>query len=249
MNGHMIGPPGTWITHPTQQPLPPSSEQLTPRQQTGTPYYFSHHAAGQLKHCHPEKMSMEMAEPPASENHPLDLFKLTSAPYHVNLTPGQRVGANTSVSHAENRSRRQATARTVRTPDPSPTRQLKHCRPEKMSMEMAEPPASENHPPGFACKAGETDPVRLLKISSDLFDENIIGLPTTSASRDSWADVCDEDADTEHMSVGSWGHPTSCKLPCKYAKKARGCKDGASCDHCHLCVWRKPSKARKGGFQ
>jgi len=37
-------------------------------------------------------------------------------------------------------------------------------------------------------------------------------------------------------SWGSLGHPWSCGRRCKYAAKARGCKDGALCDHCHLCA-------------
>mmetsp|Transcript_41315 Transcript_41315/g.116954 ORF Transcript_41315/g.116954 Transcript_41315/m.116954 type:complete len:200 (+) Transcript_41315:1-600(+) len=72
------------------------------------------------------------------------------------------------------------------------------------------------------------------------------------ARRVLWADVRDDDADEagggagvpeasvavgsdECPSLGSFGHPTSCGPACKYAKKARGCKDGASCSHCHLC--------------
>eukprot|EP00930_Biecheleria_cincta_P047434 TRINITY_DN3288_c0_g1_i1.p1 TRINITY_DN3288_c0_g1~~TRINITY_DN3288_c0_g1_i1.p1 ORF type:complete len:425 (+),score=85.70 TRINITY_DN3288_c0_g1_i1:42-1316(+) len=40
-------------------------------------------------------------------------------------------------------------------------------------------------------------------------------------------------------SVGSMGHPYSCGPACKYAMKAKGCKDGAMCDHCHLCRWMR----------
>lgn len=45
---------------------------------------------------------------------------------------------------------------------------------------------------------------------------------------------------------GSIGHPDSCAAACKYAKKKRGCKDGADCSHCHLCVWHshRPRFAR-----
>lgn len=43
-------------------------------------------------------------------------------------------------------------------------------------------------------------------------------------------------------SVGSVGHPTSCGLPCKYAKKARGCKDGSLCERCHICPWKPKHK-------
>jgi len=40
-------------------------------------------------------------------------------------------------------------------------------------------------------------------------------------------------------SIGSMGHPYSCGPACKYAMKAKGCKDGAMCDHCHLCRWTR----------
>merc|ERR1719235_1836699 len=44
------------------------------------------------------------------------------------------------------------------------------------------------------------------------------------------------------ISVGTVGHPISCAPACKYQYKARhkdrGCKDGAACDHCHLCDWK-----------
>jgi hypothetical protein len=39
------------------------------------------------------------------------------------------------------------------------------------------------------------------------------------------------------FSCGSVGHPESCKEPCKYARKKRGCKDGLACSRCHLCTW------------
>jgi hypothetical protein len=46
------------------------------------------------------------------------------------------------------------------------------------------------------------------------------------------------------VSLGSVGHPSLCKPPCKYASKKRGCKDGATCDRCHLCSWK--NKAPEG---
>lgn len=45
-------------------------------------------------------------------------------------------------------------------------------------------------------------------------------------------------------SAGSLGHPYKCCAPCKYAAKKRGCKDGAKCTRCHLCVW-KAKEAKK----
>lgn len=69
-----------------------------------------------------------------------------------------------------------------------------------------------------------------------------------------WADMVDvEGAEEEDVagdgkglqhplciSYGSQGHPFSCGPACKYASKGKGCKDGANCDHCHLCKWKKP---------
>jgi len=45
-------------------------------------------------------------------------------------------------------------------------------------------------------------------------------------------------ADRCVVSLGSWGHPVCCNKPCKFFSKPRGCKDGALCDHCHLCAVR-----------
>lgn len=45
-------------------------------------------------------------------------------------------------------------------------------------------------------------------------------------------------------SKGTVGHPLNCADGCKYAKKGRGCKDGADCTRCHLCVWSKLGKKR-----
>lgn len=39
--------------------------------------------------------------------------------------------------------------------------------------------------------------------------------------------------------IGSIGHPLSCAEPCKFFSKARGCKDGANCTRCHLCLWNR----------
>lgn len=40
-------------------------------------------------------------------------------------------------------------------------------------------------------------------------------------------------------SIGTVGHPFNCGEACKYAKKPRGCKDGAQCTRCHCCDWSK----------
>mmetsp|Transcript_3627 Transcript_3627/g.9157 ORF Transcript_3627/g.9157 Transcript_3627/m.9157 type:complete len:185 (+) Transcript_3627:101-655(+) len=55
--------------------------------------------------------------------------------------------------------------------------------------------------------------------------------------------VCDELEDPP--SIGSIGHPHTCKDACKYVRKRRGCKDGANCERCHLCSWNQ-SSARRG---
>jgi len=67
----------------------------------------------------------------------------------------------------------------------------------------------------------------------------------------SWADTTDDAAisidsdesakieDASLPSKGSLGHPFACAEACKYVRKARGCKDGALCDRCHLCVWKQ----------
>jgi len=40
-------------------------------------------------------------------------------------------------------------------------------------------------------------------------------------------------------SVGSLNHPEGCADFCKYAKKAKGCKDGDACVRCHICTCKK----------
>lgn len=50
-------------------------------------------------------------------------------------------------------------------------------------------------------------------------------------------------------SPGSVGHPFQCAEACKYHTKPRGCKDGAACDRCHLCVWRAPARHPGVGFR
>eukprot|EP00931_Biecheleriopsis_adriatica_P029848 TRINITY_DN17656_c0_g1_i1.p1 TRINITY_DN17656_c0_g1~~TRINITY_DN17656_c0_g1_i1.p1 ORF type:complete len:861 (+),score=125.19 TRINITY_DN17656_c0_g1_i1:95-2584(+) len=49
------------------------------------------------------------------------------------------------------------------------------------------------------------------------------------------------------VSRGTIGHPTACRgLGCKFAHKPRGCKEGADCLRCHLCIWqRAPEMAVK----
>lgn len=46
----------------------------------------------------------------------------------------------------------------------------------------------------------------------------------------------------EVLSLGSRGHPSSCGGACKYNKLRKGCKEGAGCSRCHLCVWSRQSE-------
>ncbi|CAK0868231.1 unnamed protein product [Prorocentrum cordatum] len=51
-------------------------------------------------------------------------------------------------------------------------------------------------------------------------------------------------ADAKVHSIGSAGHPHSCALPCKYSRGGRVCKDGAACNRCHFCPWRREKRDR-----
>lgn len=59
--------------------------------------------------------------------------------------------------------------------------------------------------------------------------------------------IDDMDLPDDIPSIGSLNHPHSCGQPCKYIKKARGCKDGINCFHCHICTWqsRRHGKSKK----
>lgn len=48
--------------------------------------------------------------------------------------------------------------------------------------------------------------------------------------------------DLEKMSPGSVNHPHGCAGACKYFRKPRGCKDGTSCNRCHVCEWQAPPR-------
>jgi len=59
--------------------------------------------------------------------------------------------------------------------------------------------------------------------------------------------IDDMDLPDDIPSIGSLNHPHYCGQPCKYIKKARGCKDGINCFHCHICTWqsRRHGKSKK----
>mmetsp|Transcript_60928 Transcript_60928/g.122145 ORF Transcript_60928/g.122145 Transcript_60928/m.122145 type:complete len:244 (+) Transcript_60928:118-849(+) len=64
-------------------------------------------------------------------------------------------------------------------------------------------------------------------------------LADSNKSQDAASDeVASEGA--EWPSCGSVGHPHACAMACKYVLKPRGCKDGSSCNRCHLCKWSSP---------
>mmetsp|Transcript_125356 Transcript_125356/g.250213 ORF Transcript_125356/g.250213 Transcript_125356/m.250213 type:complete len:182 (+) Transcript_125356:62-607(+) len=70
-----------------------------------------------------------------------------------------------------------------------------------------------------------------------------IPLPVPNITDAVEVETVDEPVRPLPPSLGSFGHPGSCNKPCKYFWKTRGCKDGASCSHCHLCprnhfIWR-----------
>ncbi|CAK0893665.1 unnamed protein product, partial [Prorocentrum cordatum] len=46
------------------------------------------------------------------------------------------------------------------------------------------------------------------------------------------------------VSAGTLGHPTSCGAPCKYVRRKAGCRDGASCQSCHVCQWHRAPQER-----
>ncbi|CAE7783097.1 unnamed protein product [Symbiodinium pilosum] len=85
--------------------------------------------------------------------------------------------------------------------------------------------------------------------------------PEQPEPRSKWADMTDNEEENEQeppmpeetgmqyplcISYGSQGHPFSCGQACKYAAKGKGCKDGANCDHCHLCKWKKTPGTQRG---
>lgn len=50
------------------------------------------------------------------------------------------------------------------------------------------------------------------------------------------------------MNVGSRGHPSQCRPPCKYVRRKGGCRDGRHCPNCHVCLWRRtPAPALPAG--
>lgn len=73
--------------------------------------------------------------------------------------------------------------------------------------------------------------------------EECDGMPTVECARLRPPPVPAAAAVRGLPSCGSSGHPHRCALACKYARKARGCKDGEACVRCHLCAWKGPAAA------
>lgn len=74
---------------------------------------------------------------------------------------------------------------------------------------------------------------------------------STNSTHNAGAEVDEVDEVEEHQqhprtaSRGSAGHPDQCAKACKFVSTKRGCKDGADCDHCHLCTWRCQLRVRR----
>mmetsp|Transcript_13397 Transcript_13397/g.36523 ORF Transcript_13397/g.36523 Transcript_13397/m.36523 type:complete len:358 (+) Transcript_13397:85-1158(+) len=41
------------------------------------------------------------------------------------------------------------------------------------------------------------------------------------------------------ISIGTRGHPHTCGAACRYVRRKGGCRDGASCTNCHVCLWQR----------
>mmetsp|Transcript_23524 Transcript_23524/g.54615 ORF Transcript_23524/g.54615 Transcript_23524/m.54615 type:complete len:238 (-) Transcript_23524:147-860(-) len=148
--------------------------------------------------------------------------------------------------------------RGYRTPDPSPSRTgLPKCGPYVELLEGTREPPSElsTGQRGRDVSRGTTSstpsPVhqswRLQTPSPEppMPPMPMDGIPFAFQREERTAGQVDQTAysDLKHpwcVSFGSHGHPLNCAPACKYATRGKGCKDGAKCDHCHLCKWKKP---------
>jgi hypothetical protein len=48
--------------------------------------------------------------------------------------------------------------------------------------------------------------------------------------------------DPRMLTLGSLGHPFQCGLPCKYAGRTKGCREGRHCQCCHMCKWSRQNQ-------
>jgi len=44
---------------------------------------------------------------------------------------------------------------------------------------------------------------------------------------------------------GSQGHPHTCGPPCRYVRRQSGCRDGANCPNCHVCLWQRGTRRKR----
>jgi len=59
------------------------------------------------------------------------------------------------------------------------------------------------------------------------------------AGEDPAASEASENGCSVSISAGTRGHPHKCGAPCRYVRRKGGCRDGASCVNCHVCLWQR----------
>jgi len=59
---------------------------------------------------------------------------------------------------------------------------------------------------------------------------------------DPMAVVVAEQLNSTILSAGSQAHPHACGAPCRYVRRKMGCRNGAACPDCHICVWSRNQK-------
>lgn len=148
-----------------------------------------------------------------------------------------------------------------RTPDPSPTRDAGAGEPILELCIVEDTPVKDDDgssPRGRALTESTHCPSRTPSPWQGwLGDENLTpGVQSTQRvsyskpnemprvqAKDVAGDLADKESSDQFCgvvgSVGSMGHPHSCAIACKFVKKKSGCKDGANCLRCHLCVWTR----------
>jgi len=93
--------------------------------------------------------------------------------------------------------------------------------------------------------ADEEEPIKVSLKNNAWLTTEVAHLPgsnatkTEAAAQVKPAGFSQEQLPEDIPSLGSMGHPFTCKLACKYHGKKSGCKDGATCNRCHLCHWSR----------
>lgn len=184
---------------------------------------------------------------------------------HMGSTAGGSVAARLVFCEAERGI--PALSRGWRTPDPSPSRDaadLPGCRPLSPRLQVlplqGDDPSDASHPLLCNLAAAESQEATSTGISggSDIFEQHDVACFTniytdsvmsmaaafTANSRSFLNSELDElCTPCDPLNPGSVGHPHTCAEFCKYHKKSRGCKEGATCDFCHLCTTRRNPEA------